>query len=87
MLALVGVHIAGVLIGTWLHHDNLIAAMLTGRKAGRPEDALRAAWRSVAALMITAVLAFWALQWQSAPVMGALDVLGNSTSQQQRDDD
>jgi cytochrome b len=67
MLAMVGVHIAGVLIGSWLHRDNLIGAMLTGRKAGRPSDAVRSAWRSVAVLMLAAVLTFWTLQWQSAP--------------------
>jgi hypothetical protein len=67
MLAVVGVHLAGVLVGTWLHNDNLIGAMVTGRKAGRPEDGVRSAWRSVAALMLAAVLGFWWLQWQGAP--------------------
>ncbi|MES2228808.1 MAG: cytochrome b/b6 domain-containing protein [Pseudomonadota bacterium] len=71
MLAVVGVHIAGVLLGSWLHHDNLIGAMITGRKPGRPEDAVRHAWRSLAALMLVAVLGFWWLQWQGAPSGGA----------------
>jgi cytochrome b len=70
MLAVVGVHLAGVLLGTWLHNDNLIGAMVTGRKAGRPEDGVRSAWRSVAALMLAAVLGFWWLQWQAAPSDG-----------------
>lgn len=70
MLAVVGVHVAGVLLSTWLHHDNLIGAMLTGRKPGRPEDGVRSAWRSVAVLMLAAVLGFWALQWRSAPAAG-----------------
>ncbi len=42
--------------------------MLTGRKSGHPDDAVRSAWRSVAVLMLAAVLGFWSLQWQSAPV-------------------
>ena len=47
MLAIVGVHVAGVLLGSWLHRDNLIGAMVTGRKLARPEDgyaAPGAAW-------------------------------------------
>jgi cytochrome b len=71
MLAVVGVHVAGVLVGSWMHRDNLIGAMLTGRKAGRPEDAVRSAWRSVAILMLVAVMGFWFVQWQAAPTAPA----------------
>ena len=87
MLAIVGVHIAGVLIGTWLHQDNLIGAMLTGRKSGHPNDAVRSAWRSVAVLMVAAVLAFWTLQWQSAPVPSAANGTSASARHHDRDDD
>jgi len=67
MLAVVGVHVAGVLLGTWMHHENLIGAMVSGRKPGQPEDGVRGAWHSVAVLMLVAVLGFWWLQWQGAP--------------------
>jgi hypothetical protein len=71
MLALVGVHVAAVLLGGWLHHENLVGAMITGRKSGRPEEGIRHAWRSVAAVMVVAVLGFWWLQWQGTPAASA----------------
>ena len=85
MLAIVGVHIAGVLVTSWMHGGNLIGAMVTGRKASRPEDGVRRAWRSVAALMIAAVLGFWAVQWQSAPA--AVMTARPSTSARHSDND
>ena len=88
MLGLVGVHLAGVLLGSWLHRENLVGAMITGRKAGRPQEAVRSAWRSVAAVMLVAVFGFWALQWQGAPA-GASDgaSLPASARHHDRDDD
>lgn len=37
MLAVVVVHVAGVAVSSWLHRENLVAAMLTGRKR-RPRE-------------------------------------------------
>ncbi len=72
MIGIVVVHLAGVVTSSWLHRENLVRAMVTGRKNGRPEDGITAAWRSVGALMIVAVLGFWVAQWQSAPGGAAL---------------
>jgi cytochrome b len=72
MLALVGAHIAGALVSSWLHRENLIGAMISGRKPGQPEEAVRSAWRTVAALMLVAVLGFWWLQYQSVPAAGGM---------------
>jgi len=86
MLALVGVHVAGVLTGSWLHRDNLIGAMFTGRKLGRPEDAIKGAARSVAVLVLAAVLAFWSLQWITAPSPGTASMAPTSAKHRDADD-
>ncbi len=86
MLGIVGVHVAGVLVSSWLHRENLVRSMVTGRKTARPEEALRSAWRSVATLMLVAVLGFWWLQWQAAPTAGGLMDRPAAASKQHDDD-
>jgi cytochrome b len=67
MLALVAVHVAGVIVSSRLHRENLVGAMLSGYKTGHPDEGIRRAWKSVAAIMLAGVLAFWWWQWQVAP--------------------
>lgn len=38
LLVLIGVHLAGVVVSSWLHRENLVLAMLTGRKPAEPRS-------------------------------------------------
>lgn len=60
MLTVVIVHLAGVGTGSLLHGENLVRAMLTGRKQGSPEEAIPSA-RPWAAIVLLAWigLAVW----------------------------
>lgn len=71
MLAIVGLHIVGVFVSSWLHRENLIGAMIGGSKPGRPRDGISKSWRSVAALIMVAVLGYWAVAWQATPPASA----------------
>ena len=68
--ALVLAHVALVAGLSLLRRRNLVAPMFSGRSPGRGPDLVRhnAAW--LGALILAAVLGFWAWQWQTAPADG-----------------
>lgn len=61
MLAVVAIHVAGVLTGSLMHGENLLRAMLNGRRQGMPEEAIRSARPLAGALLLAwvAVAGWW----------------------------
>lgn len=88
MLAVVGIHVTGVLLSSWGHRENLVGAMISGRKPGNPQDRIHSAWRSVAAILLVAVLGFWWFQWSNAPSKGmSADKAASTARPNPHDDD
>jgi cytochrome b len=89
MLAIVGAHVAAVLWTSWRFRENLVGAMISGRKPGTPAQGIRRAWRGVAAVMLAVVVGFWAPQWSEAPGAGAVahDQTAAAHDRRQHDDD
>lgn len=59
MLAVVVIHIAGVLVSSVLHRENLVRSMITGFKSGKPDEGIRRSYRWLGVIILASVVAFW----------------------------
>jgi len=58
MLALVILQIAGVLAVSYLQRENLIIVIITGRKRGKPQQAISNCYLLLAMVLLMAVIGF-----------------------------
>jgi cytochrome b len=82
-LAVVVVHVVGVVLSSVLHRESLVTAMITGRKRGDPGEAIRSSRWVVAAALVVFVVAIWL---RAVPVPG-LDGGPMAVTQTARDED
>lgn len=59
MLAVVAVHIVGVVTSSLLHRENLVRSMFSGNKSGPADQAIRKTRPLVGIILLVAVLGFW----------------------------
>ena len=59
MLAVVLIHIVGVLVSSLMHRENLVRSMITGYKSAKPDQGIRRSYHWLGVIMLTAVVAFW----------------------------
>jgi cytochrome b len=59
MLVLVGAHVAGVVVSSLLHGENLVRSMLDGYKRGEPEQGLRRPGWIVGVALVLGVATLW----------------------------
>lgn len=83
MLLVVLIHIAGVVISSVLHRENLVRSMITGYKTAQPDQAISRPYRWLGVIILAAVVAFWV----AYPATGLLTPGADSAQAEQQDDD
>jgi hypothetical protein len=87
MLALVALHVVGVIISSVKHRENLVRGMVTGNKKGEPQQEIKRTWTIPALLLLLLVGGFWFAAWQQPALLGINGSAQQSDKQQQDDDD
>ena len=86
MLVLVLAHLALLLLVSGLRRKNQALPMLTGRVEGAGPDLVKRDHTWLAALLLTAVLGYWAWEWQQAPQTPASNAAAHRADHRDHDD-
>jgi cytochrome b len=84
MLAVVAVHVAGVVVSSLMHRENLVRAMITGFKQAKPDEGVDRSYGWLGVIMLAAVVTFWA--GYSAFGLMASDEVAQHTEEHDEDD-
>lgn len=83
MLAVVTVHVLGVLVSSVMHRENLVRSMITGYKSDGQNAGIKRSYAWLGVIMLAAVVAFWFIY----PATGTVSSGGEATHAGQKDDD
>ncbi|MFA6972993.1 MAG: cytochrome b/b6 domain-containing protein [Gallionella sp.] len=75
MLAVVGLHLVGVLASCVMHRENLVRAMISGKKSAQADvQGIRRAHAWLGVIMLAVVLAFWLVYPETGLMTQGTDV-------------
>ncbi|HEU0188774.1 MAG TPA: cytochrome b/b6 domain-containing protein [Gallionella sp.] len=59
MLAVILLHLVGVLVSSMLHRENLVLSMITGFKSAEMDEGIRRSYNWLGVLMLAVAVVFW----------------------------